>query len=70
MHCKDYTGLGTTWANEIKIVTNHAAGVGSIARPVDGQSSTLSLLQMPLTSRRKTTITLVGMLECKLAISF
>ena len=27
------TGTGT-WANEMNFVTNHASGVGSIARPV------------------------------------
>ena len=30
----DYTGPGTTWANEMNII-NHAPGAGSIARPVD-----------------------------------
>ena len=35
MHCKGYTGPGTTWTNEMKFVMNHAPGVGSIVRPVD-----------------------------------
>ena len=29
------TGTGTSWANEINFVMNHAPGAGSIARPVD-----------------------------------
>ena len=29
-----YTGPGTTSANEINFVMNHAPGAGSIARPV------------------------------------
>ena len=28
---QSYTGLGTTWANEMDFVTNHAPGVESIA---------------------------------------
>ena len=38
-----YTGPGTTWANGINIVMNHASGAGSISRPVDQQSSGLPL---------------------------
>ena len=30
-----FTGPGTNWANEMNFVMNHAAGEGSIARPVD-----------------------------------
>ena len=37
------TWPGTTWANEIYFVMNHALGAGSLARPVDQQSSTLPL---------------------------
>ena len=40
---RDYTGLGTTWANEMNIGVNHAPHAGSIARPVDLQSNTLPL---------------------------
>ena len=36
-----YTGTGTTWATEMNFVMNHASGVGSIARPVDQQSTVL-----------------------------
>ena len=32
---------GTTLANEMNFVMNHAPGAGSIARPVDQQSSAL-----------------------------
>ena len=28
---KDYTGPGTTWANEMNFVINHASGAGLIA---------------------------------------
>ena len=38
-----YTCLGTIWANEMNFVMNHAPGAGSIARPVDQQSSALPL---------------------------
>ena len=38
-----YTGPWTNWANEMNIVMNHAPGAGSIARPVDQQSSALPL---------------------------
>ena len=38
-----YTGLGTTWGNEMKSAMNHDPGAGSIARPVDQQSSALPL---------------------------
>ena len=34
---------GSTWADEMNFAMNHAPGVGSIARPVDQQSSTLPL---------------------------
>ena len=37
------TGPGITWANEMNLVMNHAPGAGSIARPVDLQSSALPL---------------------------
>ena len=33
-----YTGLGTTWANDMNFVMNHALGAGLIARTVDQQS--------------------------------
>ena len=35
--------LGTTWANGLKFVMNHAPGAGSITPPVHQQSSALSL---------------------------
>ena len=38
-----YTQPGTTWANEMNIVMNHAPGAGSIARLVYQQSSTIPL---------------------------
>ena len=38
-----YTGSGTTWANEMYLVMNHALGAGSIVRPVNQQSSALPL---------------------------
>ena len=38
-----YTGLRTTWANAMNFVMNNASGAGSIARPVDQQSSMLLL---------------------------
>ena len=31
---KGYTGLETTWANEMNFVMHHAPGAGTIARPV------------------------------------
>ena len=34
---------GATWGNEVNFVMNHAPGAGSIARPVDQQSSDLPL---------------------------
>ena len=37
------TILGTTWANEMNIVKNHAPSAESIVRPIDLQSSALSL---------------------------
>ena len=36
-----YTVSGTTWANEMNLVMNHDPGAGSIARPVDPQSTTV-----------------------------
>ena len=38
-----FTGLGTTWTNEMDFGMNHALGAGLITRPVDLQSSTLLL---------------------------
>ena len=38
-----YTAPETTWANEMNFIMNHAPGAGSIARPVDQQSSALPL---------------------------
>ena len=38
-----YTGPRTAWANEINFVMSHAPGAGSIAQPVDLQSSVLPL---------------------------
>ena len=44
LQCKvGYTGLGITWANEMNFVMDHTPGAGSIATPVDQQSSTLLL---------------------------
>ena len=40
-----YTGPGTTWVNEMSFVMKHAPSAGSIARPIDQQSSTLPLCQ-------------------------
>ena len=40
---KGYTGPGTTWADEMNFVLNHAPGAGSLARPVHQQSSALPL---------------------------
>ena len=40
---KGYTWPGTTWANEMNFVMNHASGAGFIARPVNQQSSALPL---------------------------
>ena len=39
----DYTGPGTTLAIEMNFVMNHAPGAGSLASPVDQQSSMLPL---------------------------
>ena len=39
----------TTWANEINFVMNHAPGSGLIALPVDPQSRTTTLQQLPHT---------------------
>ena len=36
---KGYTGPGTTWANKMKLVMNHAPGAGLITQPIDQQSS-------------------------------
>ena len=36
---KAYTGIRTSWANEINFGINHAPGAGSIAGPIDRQSS-------------------------------
>ena len=44
---KGETGLGTTWANEMNLGMKHAIGAGSLARPVDLQSSVLPLLPIP-----------------------
>ena len=38
-----YTGQGTTWAYAMNFGTNHAPSAGSIAGPVDLQSSALPL---------------------------
>ena len=38
-----YTAPGTTQAKEMNFVMNHAPGAGSIAQPVDRQSSALPL---------------------------
>ena len=35
------------WANEMNFVMNHVAGAGSIARPVDQQSSAITVPRMP-----------------------
>ena len=40
-----YTGQGTTWANGMNFVMNHAPGAGTITRPIDQQSSMLPLYQ-------------------------
>ena len=40
---KGYTGLGTTRANEMNFIMNHAPGTGLIPRLVDQQSSMLPL---------------------------
>ena len=42
------------WANEMNIAMNHAPGAGSIARPVDQQSSALPLY-VPQLIENKTT---------------
>ena len=42
-HLKGYTVPGTTWANQMNFVINHAPGAGSTAHPVDQQSSALPL---------------------------
>ena len=41
--CTCNIGPGTTWANEMNFVMKHAPGAGSIAQPVDKQSSELPL---------------------------
>ena len=38
-----WAGPGTTWGNGMNFVVNHAPGSGLIARPIDGQYSTLPL---------------------------
>ena len=38
-----YAGSGTTWANDMPFVMNHDPGAGSLARPIDLQSSALPL---------------------------
>ena len=38
-----YTGPVKTWANEMTFIMSHAPGAGSIAQPVDQQSSALPL---------------------------
>ena len=38
---KGYTGLGTTWANGMSFVMNHAPSAGSIPWPVDQQSTAI-----------------------------
>ena len=43
LHCKLYTGTGTTWADEMNFVMYHAPGVVSISRPVDQETSALPL---------------------------
>ena len=40
---KGYTGPGTTWANKIHFVMNHAPGAGTFAQTVDLQSTALIL---------------------------
>ena len=51
-----YTGMGITWANEMKFVMSHAPGVESIAGPVDLQSRALPLYHgCPTTSGHETT---------------
>ena len=42
-HDEGYTGSGTILANEINFIMNHARGAGSIAPPVEQQSSALPL---------------------------
>ena len=37
-----YTRSGTTWANEMYFVMNHAAGAESIALPIDLQAIALT----------------------------
>ena len=41
---KLYTGLGTTWANEVNFAMNHAHGEGSSALNVERQTSALQEL--------------------------
>ena len=47
LHCKAVLGWGATWANEINFGMNHAPVAGSIAQPVDQQSSALPLCYDP-----------------------
>ena len=46
---------GTTWANEMNFVMNHATGAGSIARPVDQLSSVMPLYHGCTKMRQTTT---------------
>ena len=43
LRLEGYTGPGKTWTNEMNFVMNHAPGARSIARPVNQQSSALTL---------------------------
>ena len=40
LHCKAILGPGTTGANEMNFVVNHAPDAGSIGRPVDQRATT------------------------------
>ena len=42
-----FNGPGTTRANEMNFIKNHAPGAGLIARPVDQQSSATTVPRMP-----------------------
>ena len=42
LHCKAILGRGQPGLNGMNFVMNHALGAGSIARPVDQQSSALA----------------------------
>ena len=56
MHCKAILS-GTIWASEMNFDMNHALGAGSIARPVDLQSSSLPLCYKMRGSMRKSVLT-------------